>query len=324
MNNMKNEDVVISSRVRFARNLKDVPFSAKGIESAVVKVKDAIGDKFAQCDFDAFSDTEKQSYVEKHIVSREFMQSKTPHALFSDKDGVLRIMAGEEDHVRIQAITRGFSLDEAYNAACEADDLLSSKLDIAYDEKLGFLTRCPTNLGTGMRASVMVFLPGLTLAKRIRPLLSQLAKLGIAVRGIYGEGSEAQGCIYQISNRETLGITEEDTIAKISEITSQVITLERKAREELKDALGDRLIDRVMRSLGKLKYAHMLSLSEFMECWADIRMGASIGIVKELDYTSLDTAFAKVMPGTLSARSGLEQNEGALALERAKRVKELI
>ena len=324
MSNERNEDVVISSRVRFARNLRDIPFSGKGSEKAVEKVKKALAGKYAICDFDAFTDAEKQSYVEKHIVSREFMQRKTPHALFSNKDGVLRIMVGEEDHIRLQAITRGFSLDEAYKSACKADDLLSSKLDIAYDEKLGFLTRCPTNLGTGMRASVMVFLPGLTLANRIRPLLSQLAKIGIAVRGIYGEGSEAQGCIYQISNRETLGITEEETISKITEITTQVISLERKAREDLKKTLGDKLIDRVMRSLGKLKYAHMLSLSEFMECWADIRMGLSVGIIKELDLTALDMAFAEVMPGTLSARSGCEQSDAALSLERAKRVKELI
>ncbi|MDD6265976.1 MAG: ATP--guanido phosphotransferase [Clostridia bacterium] len=327
MDDIRYEDVCISSRIRFARNIAEIPFpnaSKEDNNKVISKVREALGNKYLECDFDSFNDAEKQSYVEKHIVSREFAESKLPHALFSDKDGDVRIMVCEEDHIRIQSITRGLSLTEAYNSACRADEILSEGLNIAYDDNLGYLTKCPTNLGSAMRASVMLFLPGLSLTKRIRSILSQLSKLGVAVRGIYGEGSEALGYIYQISNRETMGLTESDILEKIDEISKQIIQLERKARADLSDSLGDDLIDRVMRSLGTAKYAHLLSLTEFMNAYADIRMGISLGIIRDIDYVTVDKLFSDVMPGAIIAKSACERTESALSKERAKRIKEYL
>ena len=204
-------DVVISSRIRFARNIADYPFINKCDETSakeiIEKIRKTLGESFKEIDFSSIDEIDAVSYVESHGVSRDFIKLKLPHSLFVDPDKKIKIMACEEDHIRLQVIYDGFTLDSAYNDACKIDDLLSLNLNIAYDETLGYLTQCPTNIGCAMRASVMMFLPALTMAGKINGLANQLSKIGLTMRGLYGEGTAAQGSLYQISNQITLGIT---------------------------------------------------------------------------------------------------------------------
>lgn len=321
-------DVALSSRIRFARNIVDYPFTEKcdaiSAKEIIEKIRAALGDGYNEVDFSSLDDIEAGAYVENHSVSRDFVSSKLPHSLFVDVDNKVKVMACEEDHIRLQAISKGFSLEEAYRMACETDDKLSGSLNIAYDERIGYLTHCPTNLGCAMRASVMLFLPALTAQNKMRSLISQLSKLGLAIRGLYGEGSDALGCLYQVSNQESLGVSEESIISKLNEIIAQVIQLERTARTELYEGSPDAVTDRSLRSLGIFKYSHLLDSAEFMRCYADVRMGISLNIIKDIDYDTIDRAFTEVMPYTLMKRSGKKMNERERDLARARRIKELV
>ena len=323
-----NNDVALSSRIRFARNLADYPFAMKcdptSAKEIIEKIRNVLGEEYTETDFTDIDDIDSGANIENHSVSRDFAASKLPHTLFIGEEGKIKIMACEEDHIRLQAITKGLSLDEAYKLACQADDKLSSSLKIAYDDRLGYLTHCPTNLGCAMRASVMVFLPALTAQNKIRPLISQLSKLGLTIRGLYGEGSDALGCLYQISNQESLGVTEDAIIQKLNEIIEQIIKLERDARDELYNSAPDILTDRALRALGVFKYSHMLDSAEFMRCYADVRMGISLNIIKDIDYDSIDRAFTEVMPYTLMKHNAKRMNERERDLARSRRIKELI
>jgi len=328
MKNYTDIDVVISSRIRFARNIADYPFMSKcdptSAGEIIEKVRNALGDGFKELDFSTIDEIKAGSYVEDHSVSRDFVKSPLPHTLFCDIDNKVKIMVCEEDHVRLQTITRGCSLEEAYKTACAVDDILCEKLNIAYDDSLGYLTHCPTNLGCAMRASVMMFLPALTAQKKIKPLISQLSKLGLVIRGIYGEGSDALGCLYQISNQESLGVTEESIISKLSGIIEQITGLERNARNELFERYNDKIIDNVMRSMGVLKYSHMIESAEFMRCYSDVRMGIALNIIKDIDYDTVDRAFIEAMPYTLMNHSSKQMNEHERDLARSRRIKELV
>ncbi len=321
-------DVALSSRIRFARNIADYPFTGKcdptSAKEIIEKIRSALGESYNELDFSSIDEIKAGAFVENHSISRDFAASKLPHSLFTDCENKVKIMACEEDHIRLQAISKGLSLEEAFKNACEADDKLSTVLNIAYDDRLGYLTHCPTNLGCAMRASVMLFLPALTAQNKIRSVISQLSKFGIEIRGLYGEGSDALGCLYQISNQESLGISEEAVISKLNEIIAQVIKLERNARNELYRNSPDTITDRALRSLGVFKYSHMLDSAEFMRCYADIRMGVSLHIIKDIDYDTIDRAFTEVMPYTLMKHSGKKMNEHERDLARARRIKELL
>ena len=326
----KSSDTVISSRVRLARNLAGYPFASvldeKKAKEVAEKVSGAYeGEGLKKIDFADVSPAEAASYVEKHYVSREFAAEKRPHVLFLNEDEGTAIMVGEEDHVRIQSILSGLALDEAYKNACAYDDMLDREVEIAYDEKLGYLTHCPTNLGTGMRASVMMFLPALTMTGRINAVAEQLPKMGLTVRGMYGEGSESRGDLYQISNQITLGISEEDTLKKLGDIVGQISAEERKARSAIKGENYERLCDRIMRAEGTLRYAHMLSSGEFAELYAYIRLGISLGIVKDISYDTLDTLLVHVLPATLTlSLSDKPKTENERDRARAKYIKEIL
>ena len=317
---IKDIDVVLSSRIRFARNIKDYPFATKLDETScreiIEKVEKVLSD-FKKTDLTDIDPTEAQAYVESHTVSPEFAVSTLPHALLEKGDA--KVMVCEEDHIRSQVIKRGFTLNEAFAEACEVDDKLLSNLRIAYDEELGFLTHCPTNLGSGMRASVMMFLPGLAMTGELKGIVSQLSKLGLTIRGIYGEGSEAWGYLYQISNAETMGAAEEATVSRLCDIVTQIIARERSARERIK-AAGVRNYDPLCRALGILKYAHTLTSKEFIELYSKVRLGIAIGVIDEVGYETLDRLFVSVMPATLS--QGQRLNESERDIKRAEVVKE--
>ncbi len=302
-------DVVLSTRIRLARNVKDYPFSplldTTGAGEIIEKVKASLSD-FEPVDINAKSHIERRSLVEKHIISPLFEKTKSPGALFIDKDEKNAVMVCEEDHLRIQSIYPGYALNEAFKSACAIDDTLDSSLSYAYSEKLGYLTHCPTNLGTGMRASVMMFLPALTGTKMLAGYASQLEKIGLTMRGTYGEGSGAKAYIYQISNSVTMGITEEETISKLEGVVKQLIESERKTRERIFASDPDSMCDRVLRSYGILKWAYMISSDEFLKLWADIKLGVDLGIIKDIDDKKLIRIFVGAMPATLMLDSGKE------------------
>ncbi len=305
-NEIGNEfDTVLSSRIRFARNLCGYPFDGKlsheGAKEIIEKVYSSLkGQGFSRHDFFDGTTTEEASLVEKHYISREFATKKSPHALLINESTNASLMICEEDHIRLQTILPGLALTEAYEIATKYDDILDASLDIAYDEELGYLTHCPTNLGTGMRASVMMFLPALTMASRISSIASQLSKIGLTMRGLFGEGSESKGYIYQISNQITLGITEEDTLKKLGDVISQINEQERKLRSSIRGENLERLRDTALRSEGILKYAHMLSSREFIEHFSNIRLGISLGIITDISYVTLGNLFIETMPATLT------------------------
>ncbi|MBO5305181.1 MAG: ATP--guanido phosphotransferase, partial [Clostridia bacterium] len=222
-----NKDTVLSSRIRLARNLEEYPFEpylsgeqATEIINSVAPLFEKGG--FERLDFMDIDPMKAGMLLEKHYVSRDFLNKKSPHTLMLSESMGIAVMLCEEDHLRIQSILPGLSLDEAFRNACAVDDFLSGEVKIAYSEDLGYLTHCPTNLGTAMRASVMMFLPALTMAGKIDSLASRLSKIGLTMRGFYGEGTRAEGALYQISNQITLGITEEDILQKLTDAVKQI------------------------------------------------------------------------------------------------------
>lgn len=326
------QDVVLSSRVRFARNLAGYRFdeglSDEDARAVIDKIGAALGDEYVRVDFADVSPTMARSMVETHLVSREFAEKKAPHALFRNDNKSIYVMACEEDHVRIQAILPGLALRDAYRFACECDDRLDAALDMAYDDKLGYLTHCPTNLGTGMRASAMLFLPALTAGGYIPSLSHQLAKIGLTLRGLYGEGSASQGCLYQVSNQVTLGLSEDDILHKLEEFVQNVIEKERKLRADGSTEEKERLADRYARAEGTLRYAKLLSSEEFFSLYTDVKLGIAAGVISDISDTTLNALLFNILPATLTLaaaatpKTGLERDrERAALIRRALEVK---
>lgn len=304
----KENDVVLSSRIRFARNIADYPFDSKLDETSckeiIEKVTAVLGEDFEKTDLKNMSAVETGTLVEKHYISPNFAKKKLPHALLTKNDEDVSVMVCEEDHIRLQCILPGLDLDEALKRASKYDDMLDCGLNIAFNSDWGYLTHCPTNLGLGMRASVMVFLPALTMARAMDNLSVQLSKLGFIIRGMYGEGSEPDGCLYQISNRTTMGVTESDTVKRLNEVVKQICDSERKARNTMKSDSFHALADRVGRAYGVLKYARVMSSKEFMKLFADVRLGVALELVKGLSYEKMDELLVGVLPANIVLRNG--------------------
>ncbi len=323
-------DTVISSRVRLARNINGYPFTsrldANGANEIIEKVSAPLeASGFRKIHFADLSPVMATSYVERHYVSPEFATKETPHALFLQEASGIAVMACEEDHLRIQCILPGLSLEEAYKNASRTEKRLDEDFDFAYSEQLGYLTHCPTNLGTGMRASVMMFLPALSRGGYMNALANQLSKIGLTMRGLFGEGSGAAGCMYQISNQITLGITEEETLKKLSDAVHQISESEQKARKSITGDAFDRLADHIKRQEGILKYAYLISSSEFIKLFADVRFGISLGIVSDITYEQLGTLLVEVMPATLTLSSeNTPKSEHARDKLRAQKIQAML
>jgi protein arginine kinase len=310
-----NADTVFSSRVRFARNLSGYPFDRglgeEGAKEIISKVEAALGKEFIKTDMTALSAVRAQSLVEQHLISRDFAAKSGPKALFRNDNKSLSVMALEEDHIRLQCILPGLALRDAYRFACECDDALDGSLDIAFDERLGYLTHCPTNLGTGMRASVMLFLPALRGANMIPSLSHQLSKLGLTMRGLYGEGSEPSGCLYQISNQVTLGISEEEILQKLEDAVQSIMESERKLRREVGGEAAERRRDRIHRAEGILRYATMISSEEFFSLYTDLKLGIALGEITTLTDETLNTLLISILPATLTENTAEPPKSGA-------------
>ena len=248
-------DIVVSTRIRLARNIGEYPFPNKLNTKSRMELNKVIKEALESdnkyslnfIEMRTLARFEAASMAERHIISPEFASDSDGRALILSPEEDISIMLNEEDHIRLQVMKSGFALDEAYSVANDIDDMLGAKFDFAFDERIGFLTQCPTNLGTGMRASVMLHLPALTLSGQIHKLINTISKLGLTFRGAFGEGTNAVGDMYQLSNQITLGISEEFAIKNLKAITLQLCEQERNAREEMLKDLGTE--DRIFKAL---------------------------------------------------------------------------
>ena len=320
-------DVVISSRIRLARNLADYPFSFKitenqaaGLVDKVKKITSSLAEKekkeFYACNISTLSDIDKTAMVERHIVSPLLAEKEQTTGLILSEDETISIMINEEDHVRIQAIVGGMNLETAYSEADRIDDLAYEQLHFAYDEKYGYLTSCPTNAGTGLRASCMVFLPALSSARMIQKLMEELGKYGVTIRGIYGEGTKSLGSIYQISNQKTMGNSESEIIENLKRIVSQVVKQERKRREYMLSVNADELEDQVFRSYGVLKYARQISSDDAMTLLSQLKFGKDSGLVRFDREFNIHKLMMGVQPGSLQWTLG--KNFGSLSRDQSR------
>lgn len=323
-------DVVISTRIRLARNLKDYPFPCKlnsqGREKVIEKVKDAVkksnspvASDFSFIKMSELTSSQSVSLVEKRLVSPEFISDTDGRALLISKDESFSIMINEEDHIRLQVITKGLSLEQAYDTADKLDTLLDENLDFAFDEKLGYLTQCPTNLGTGMRASVMLHLPALEKSRAINRIAGNLSKLGLTIRGAHGEGTEPKGALYQLSNQVTLGISEKAAIENLKNITQQLIAQENQARERLCSSID--IQDAISRSLGILRSALVISHDEALKLLSNVRLGIVSKQISDVSSETIDKLMLAVEPATLTVSLNKNLSAHDRDIERAKLIK---
>ena len=330
LQNGKDSDVVISSRVRLARNIENYTFMPKISEEeankVLQKIKDitpSIGYGLKFINLNDVDDITKVSLVEKHIISPEFAANKNKWGaiLINDEENI-SIMINEEDHVRMQVFSSGLDLENLKNLAIEIDEKLDNLLHYASHEKYGYLTACPTNVGTGMRASVMVHLPALTMTGNINKILNIVNSFGMNIRGIYGEGTQSQGDIYQISNNQTLGLTENDIIKNINTITEKVIQQERMARKYLAKSID--LEDRVYRAYGTLSFATKLSSDECKRLLSYVKLGTDLGIIKELTDSKVAKLYLYNNPANLQKYVGKELDGYERDIKRPEVIKQII
>lgn len=323
-------DVVISTRIRLARNLKDYPFPCKlnsqGREKVIEKVRDAVkksnspvASDFSFIKMSELTSSQSVSLVEKRLVSPEFISDTDGRALLISKDECFSIMINEEDHIRLQVITNGLSLEQAYDTADKLDTLLDENLDFAFDEKLGYLTQCPTNLGTGMRASVMLHLPALEKSRAINRIAGNLSKLGLTIRGAHGEGTEPKGALYQLSNQVTLGISEKAAIENLKNITEQLIAQENQARERLCSSID--IQDAISRSLGILRSALVISHDEALKLLSNVRLGIVSKQITDVSTETIDRLMLAVEPATLTVTLNKNLSAHDRDIERAKLIR---
>lgn len=315
----KDRNVVVSTRLRLARNAEGYPFPGRLTEEKATELIEKISHVFRdkegwEClDFAKLKEADKASLLEKHVISREFAQTKGPAALIQNQEKSVYIMVMEEDHLRISAIVPGMDLSAAMEAATEAEEWIDEAIELAFSEKLGYITHCPTNLGTGLRASVMLHLPAYAKAGGMRDLSIQLSKLGMTVRGMNGEGSAPSAHLYQISNEVTLGISEEETIAKLNEVIGKIAAKEWELREKMDSCAKEEIEDKALRHIGMLLYAKKLNAGEMVSVYSDLRLAASMGMI-QIPVGLLDEMFFTTMPYTLIA----EKDEARVAALRDK------
>jgi protein arginine kinase len=309
-------DIVISSRIRLARNINGIPFPDRLNDQDANRVVNMVGDAIKRntvlySDFELIklkeiSALEARVLVEKHLISPALLERINHSAVFVRKDHRVSIMINEEDHVRIQVLLPGLQLESGWDLANKIDDVMEETLDYAFDEKFGYLTACPTNTGTGMRASVMMHLPALALTNQIKRVLQALGQLGLAVRGIYGEGTDIVGNLVQISNQLTLGQSEEHIIESLKGMTGEITNKEKQAREALLKNSRIALEDKIGRSYGLLTGARIMSSKEFMELLSDVRLGVDLGIITDVKRETLNQLMLDSQPASLQKKAGVQ------------------
>lgn len=306
----EDNDIVLSSRIRLARNFADVVFPVIADSSELEKIRSFFQREYAHQNFQEHKNfefvsirdltaIEKRVLVEKHLISPLLAQNVDAAGVIISENEQVSLMINEEDHIRLQLYYPGFQLGESLQKAFAFDDWLEEKINYAYDEKRGYLTACPSNVGTGMRASVMMHLPALAMTKHLAQMIPAINQLGLVVRGIYGEGSESIGNIFQISNQITLGKSEEDIVEDLQSVVRQLIQHERNARENILQQSGEKLEDRIFRSYGILKYSRIMESKEAARCLSNVRLGIDLGFIKDVSRNILNELMVLIQPGFL-------------------------
>lgn len=326
----KDSDVVISTRIRYARNLQEIKFNIKDkqeSEKLANKIKEEVPEIGYGLKFLRLKDMDNStqvSLVEKNLISPEFaLKKQDTGAILINEEENICIMINEEDHLRLQVFNCGLDLDGTFNLAKEIDKKLEKVFNIAKNKKYGYLTSCPTNVGTGIRASVMVHLPGLTKTGNIRKILESINSFGMNIRGVYGENSEISGDMYQISNKKTLGLTEEEIVKNLKAITEKIIEQERLARKYLGKNSTD-LEDKVYRSYGIFSNCRKISSEEARKLLSDIKLGVDMGIIKELTDSKVAKLYLYTKPGNLEKYLGEELDTYERDIRRAEVIKQII
>ena len=309
--------VVISSRVRLARNLRNRAFPGWAKKAERTSILDLIRPRVEELTEmqDSFSESlqelsalERQVLVERHLISREHAAKGVGSAVVMNRRQTLSIMINEEDHLRMQSIRSGLQLKQAFKLVDKIDSALESKLEFAYDQRLGYLTACPTNVGTGMRASAMLHLPGLVLSELINQVIQAVSKIGLAVRGLYGEGTEAMGNLFQISDQTTLGEKEDEIINRLSKVIETIIEKEHDARQVLLQKKSNTLWDQIGRAYGVLTYAHAMASKEALNLLSIIKLGVDLGAFPEDRRLPIDELFIDIQPAHLQKSSQQKLN----------------
>ena len=327
------EGMVVSCRVRLARNLKTAPFATRSTqadkEAVIEQVLGAAqhsGQLRAATFFpmEMLGGSERQVLVERHLISPALAESKGQRGVLFNRDESLSVMINEEDHLRLQAILPGLQAREAWNRACSLDDELGAGLDYAHSQKWGYLTACPTNTGTGLRISVLIHLPALVLTEGMERVLRGLTQMSFTVRGFYGEGTNAAGNLFQISNQNTLGCAEEEIVEELIQVTRQLIEFERDAQETLMDDAAFQVEDKVWRAFGLLSHARVLSSQEFMNLLSAVRLGYSLGLIKDVSSSFMNQLMIVTQPSHLQIEAGRELDPDERDVRRALLVRQRI
>ncbi len=324
-------NIVMSSRTRLARNVDKMPFSNRAKNKQLEDILNMTEAAAKECSFlkDALfirlkdlSEVDRLFLVERHLMSPEHARNVDYKALIVDTKEIVSIMVNEEDHLRIQVIKSGLDLRECWRIIDEIDTVLSKSLPFAFSVKWGYLTACPTNAGTGLRGSTMLHLPALVFTGQVGKILQAIAKLGLNVRGLYGEGTEAMGNVFQLSNQISMGITEEEILDNIERMTNQLISREDATRKMLLTKNKEGLFDRVSRAYGTLKSAHIINSNETVALLSAIRLGVDLGIIKNMDRRTVNELFILTQPAHLQKLEGKTLTSDERDVKRAEIVKE--
>ncbi|MCF6462473.1 protein arginine kinase [Clostridium sp. Cult1] len=327
------EDVVVSTRVRLARNLKDFRFPQKmnieESEKLTQKILNVMKDLPSNINYkfiriNNLTPLERVVSIEEHLISPGLIQKPDYSSFLIRDDENITIMINEEDHLRIQVLLPGLNFEEGWKTSNEIDDFLESSLDYAFHQEFGYLTACPTNVGTGLRASVMVHLPSLSITGYINNLINGLNKIGLTVRGLYGEGTEAVGNLFQISNQITLGEGEDQIIRKLKNIIYQILDKERNVRNNLLENRKNQTEDRVFRSLGILKYSRNITSKEAMRLLSNVRLGIEMGIIDDIGFKDITKLMIEVQPASIQKYANKELTQEERNIIRANFIRERI
>ncbi|TWT50021.1 putative ATP:guanido phosphotransferase [Thalassoglobus neptunius] len=308
-------DIVISSRIRLARNVADFTFPPRADESTRRETEALLKENIQELstasdlkviDVNQIDDLDRKFLVERQLISREHAESSGARSACIGALETVSLMINEEDHLRMQVFRSGYALESAWTQINRIDDELEERVSFAFSDEFGYLTSCPTNVGTGMRVSVMLHLPALVLTKEIQKVFQAMHKMNLAVRGLYGEGSQAMGDFYQISNQVTLGRTEEQIIQNVKRVIPDILDYERRARQALIKEDRQRLHDQVSRALGVLSSARQISSEETMEKLSSVRMGINLGLVDDIEISTVNELFMHIQPAHLQKIRGEE------------------
>lgn len=301
-------DVVVSTRIRLARNLAEFPFNTRADATVRGRILEQVRESLDDLpipkvlhfvDVPTLDETSRQFLVERQLISRELCEGEGPRGVAFSSSEDVSIMINEEDHLRLQVLRSGLSLDECWSEIDSMDDALEEQLVFAFHESYGYLTACPTNVGTGIRVSVMLHLPALVQTREIQKVFHSLQKINLAVRGLYGEGSQALGDFYQISNQFTLGMSETQVIDKVRSVIPRILDYERRARTAMLEEKREQLHDQISRASGILRSAQTISSEETMHLLSSVRLGVNLGLIDDVEISTLNELFILTQPAHL-------------------------